>query len=328
MNRRGFVRATTAGMALALAGPAPISRAAPAASRWRGRLPRVGVLGESNPLAWVFHPPGVELVCRWAAESGRRLTDLATELVALDPDAIVAVGTRAARVAARLTGRIPIVFVVGGDPVAEGLVASLEAPGRNVTGLGLLSEVEIAARRLALLREIVPGLATLGVLRNPDNVLHAPALVATRGAAERQGIDVRVASARLADTASNEAQLREALGALEAAGVQGLIVLPDALFSLHADALVVMAEVSCLPAVYPARTFVALGGLTALSGDSARVVRRVVALVATVLDGASPATLPVQRLDALELTLNLRAAARQDLHLPAALRARASATIA
>ena len=312
MNRRGFMQATTAGLALALTDPVVALGGGPSAPAVAAGVPRIGVLGDSNPLAWAFHSPGIELECRWAAGSGRRLIDLATELAALDLDAIVAVGVRAARAAARVSRTIPVVFVIGGDPVAEGLVASVEAPGGNVTGLSLLSDGEVAARRLALLRETVPGLARLGVLTNPDNALHAAAVVATRRAADRHGIEVGVGTVRLAG--GEEEELAEGFRAVAAA--DAVIVLPDALFSLHAAYLVALAEVSSLPGVYPTRSFVDVGGLMALHGNSAEVVRRVSGLVSQILGGARAGTLPVQRLDALELTINLKSAAALDLELP------------
>jgi putative tryptophan/tyrosine transport system substrate-binding protein len=287
-------------------------------------IPRIGVLGESNPLAWVFHSPGVELQCRWAADSGLRLMDLATELSALDVDAIVAVGVRAARAAARVTRTIPIVFVIGGDPVAEGLVASIERPGGNVTGLSLLSDAELATRRLALLRETVPGLARLGVLTNPDNALHAAAVVATRRAADSHGIEVGVGKVRMAG--GEEKELAEGFRTVAAA--DAVILLPDALFSLHAAYLLALAEVFSLPGVYPTRSFADLGGLMALHGNSAEVVRRASGLVSQILGGVGAGTLPVQRLDDLELTINLKSAAALDLTMPPSLLAGAVTVLA
>ena len=320
MNRRGFMRATTAGLVLAVTDPAAALRGDPPAPAVAAGVPRIGVLGDSNPLAWAFHSPGIELECRWAGDSGRRLIDLATELVALDLDAIVAVGVRAARAAARVTRTIPIVFVIGGDPVAEGLVASVEEPGGNMTGLSLLSDGEVATRRLALLRETVPGLARVGVLTNPDNALHAAAVVATRRAADSHGIEIGVGTVRMAG--GEEEELTE--GFRTVAATDAVILLPDALFSLHAAYLVALAEVFSLPGVYPTRSFVDVGGLMALHGNSAEVVRRVSGLVSQILGGARAGTLPVQRLDGLELTINLKSAAALDLTLSPSLLAAAA----
>ncbi|HUF12442.1 MAG TPA: ABC transporter substrate-binding protein [Longimicrobiales bacterium] len=308
------MRTTTAGLALALADPATAVGGAPPASAGSGRVPRIGVLGESNPLAWLFHSPRFELECRWAIDSGRRLMDLATELAALDVDALVAVGVRAARAAARVTTTIPIVFVIGGDPVAEGLIASVDKPSRNVTGLRLFSAAELAARRLALLRQTVSGITRLGVLGNPDNPLHAGALVATRRAADVHGIEVHVATIRIAGDRAEDVLL-EAFMTLDRAGAEAVLVLPDALFSLHAKELVALAQAWRLPGVYPARSFADAGGLIALHGNSADVVRRVSGLVSQILGGASAASLPVQRLATLEVTINLKSAAALGLTL-------------
>jgi putative ABC transport system substrate-binding protein len=319
MHRRGFLRAAAGGVALAGAGPA--------AAAGRGEPPapcippRIGVLGEANPFAWEFGAADVELECRWAGASRRPLPDLAAELVAHDVDVIVAVGARAARAAGRLTRVIPVVFVIPGHPVEERLVASLERPGGNVTGLSLLSDAELAARRLALLREVAPGLARLGVLRNPDNALHEAALVETLRVAERSGIGVCAVGARLAG------RLDEAFAAMAARGVDAFVVLPDAMFSIHAETVVAMAAARRLPGVYPARSFAHAGGLLALHGDSAGAIRRLRALLAKILAGASPAALPVERLDSLELTVNLGAAAALGLALPRVLLARANALL-
>lgn len=325
MNRRGFMRTTAAGLAFAMADPAAGLCGDLPSSAASASAPRIGVLGQSNPLAWLFHSPGVELECRWA-QSGRRLMDLAAELAALDVDAIVAVGAHAARAAARVSRTISIVFVIGGDPVAEGLVASVDKPGHNVTGLSVSSAAELAARRLALLRHAVPGLARLAVLGNPDNPLHPAALVATRRAADTCGIEVRLATVRMAGSRAEELLL-EAFTTFDGAGADALLVLPDALFSLHANTLVAMAEALRLPGVYPARSFANAGGLMALHGDSGEVVRRVRGLVSHILGGASAGSLPVQRLDDLELTINLRSAAALGLEIRSSLLAGADTVL-
>jgi putative ABC transport system substrate-binding protein len=326
MDRRGFVRTAAAGVALAVVGPAAAApRVEPSAPLPPARTPRIGVLGEANPLSWVFQRDAVELECRWAQARGRRLGDLARELLALDVDVVVAVGLGAARAAAAATAALPIVFVVPGDPVEARLVASLDRPGGNVTGVSVVSEAELAARRLALLRETVPGLARLGVLGNPDNTLHSAALAETRRAADRCGVEVHVVRERRA-AKLDDPFMHDAFRAIDAGALDALLVLPDALFSINAGDLVALARAHRLPALYPARTFTDRGGLMALHGNSAEVLRCVSALVGAVLGGAHPATLPVQRLHDLVLTVNLPSAAALDLTIPPRLRAGADAS--
>lgn len=319
MDRRGFLRATTAGLALAAADPAAAARrdekAAPTPS---ARAPRIGMLGESNPFSWVFQSTDFELECRWADATGRRIPDLAAELVSLDVDVIVAAGSRAARAAVDVGGAIPVVFVIQGDPVTEGVVARIGRPGRNLTGLSLLADAELSARRLALLRHAVPRLARLGVVRNPDNALHEAALVETRRVAERHGVMTLAVAARRADS------LDGAFAAMFAARVDAFVLLPDAMFSIHSGRLVETAATLRLPGIYPAASFAHAGGLMALHGNSAEVLRRVTGLVNQILDGARAAALPVQRLDDVELTVNLGAAAALGIELPNAVLARAA----
>jgi putative ABC transport system substrate-binding protein len=319
MHRRSFLCTAAGGFFLAGAGPAAAGRGEPPAPCIGA--PRIGVLGEVNPFAWEFGDADVELVCRWASAARRPLPDLAAELVAHDVDVIVAVGARAARAAGRLTGVIPVVFVIPGDPIEERLVPRLDRPGRNVTGLSLLSDAELAARRLALLREVAPGLARLGVLRNPDNALHEAAVAETLRVAERSGIGVCAVEARLAG------RLDEAFAGMAARGVDAFVLLPDAMFSIHAEAVVAMAAAHRLPGVYPARSFAQAGGLLALHGDSAAAIGRLRALLAKILAGAPPAALPVERLDSLELTVNLGTVTALGLDLPRQLLARADALL-
>jgi len=314
MERRGFLRATTVGFALAAASPAALGAEA-APGRAAARIPRIGVLGESNPLAWTFRSEAFDLECRWAHDSGRRLGDLALELLTVDVDLIVAVGRRAALAAAGATRSVPVVFVVADAP------AAVRLSGANLTGLCLLSEAELAARRLGLLRMAVPRLARVGVLWNADNATHDAALHDTRRVAESHGIEVCTAAASMAN------RLDAAVGALGAASVQACVVLPDALFSLHNERLVEMATARGLPGVYPAGSFARAGGLMALQGDSAAVIEDVSSMVRRILAGVSPAALPIRRQGSLTLTVNRASAGVLGVALPPALLRRASAVI-
>jgi putative tryptophan/tyrosine transport system substrate-binding protein len=224
-----------------------------------------------------------------------------------------------ARAAMAVTRTIPIVFVAG-DPVAHGLVASEARPGGNVTGLAVPSEAAIARQRLAVLTRTAPRPGPVAVLANPGNAANEDTL------AHLLGASAPAMSLHPFRTRSAE-EVEQAGVALQRAGVGGLLVLPDPLFTAHASRIVELAAAGALPAVYGARAFVEAGGLMALHGNTAEVLRRTAALVGRVLGGAAPATLPVGHLTHLELALNLETARRLGLRVPRSLLARADTLI-
>ena len=313
IDRREFMQ----GAALAVIAGSSAQVDAAAGPVAQSRIARVGILGESNPIGWIVRTAAVEIEYRWADERRERLSDLAAELVALDVDVIVAAGARAARAARQATQTIPIVFVSSGDPVKDGLVASLAKPGGNVTGLWVVSEVENVRRQVKLLRDVVPGLARIAVLCNPSNVSNAATFARVREVVESQAIHARRVEAR----GSEDFALAVAKTIRERAG--GLLVLPDPLFAIHARRLVGLAAASRLPAVYGARSFVEAGGLMALHADTAEVIRRTAALVTRIVKGVTPASVPVELYIDLELTVNAGAARTLGLALPRSLLASA-----
>jgi len=313
INRRAFIQGT----ALAVLGAPLLAEARPATA---GRVPRIGVLGDVNPIPWTVKTSVAEIECRWADGRRDRLLELAAELVSLDVDVIVAVGAGPARAAKSVTRTIPIVFIAGGDPVGEGLVASVARPGGNVTGLSVPSEAEIAGQRLRQLGQAVPGVRRIAVLSNPDSPSSEHVLGHLRGTAG-QAVEVRPFEARSVE------EVERAFAAMGAEEMDGLLVLPDALFAIHARRLVDLAAESRLPAVYGARSFAEAGGLMALYGDTAEVIRRTTAMVARIVWGSMPATLPVESLTHLGLTVNADAARALGLALPRWLLTRADAVI-
>jgi putative tryptophan/tyrosine transport system substrate-binding protein len=313
MDRRVFLQVAALG---ALAAPL-LAEARPAAAR---RAPRIGVLGEANPVPWTVRTSVAEIECRWADGGRDRLPDLAAELINLDLDIMVAVGAGPARAARSVTRALPIVFVTGGDPVEQGLVASLARPGGNLTGLMVPSDAEIAKARLRLLAEAVPRSGSVAVLSNPDNPSSARALGHLRGAASPV-VEVSPFEVRSA------AEVEVAFSTMRALRLGSLVVLPDALFAIHARRLIDLAAEGRLPAMYGARSFAEAGGLMALHGDMAEVIRRTAAMVARIVEGSMPATLPVESLTHLELTVNVEAARALGLALPRSLLARADAVI-
>jgi putative ABC transport system substrate-binding protein len=282
-------------------------------------VPRVGVLGDSNPVGWFLRTAAVDIECRWADESRRPLPDLAAELVKLGADVIVVIGTEAARAAMNATRAMPIVFVAAGNPVRTGLVADPKCPRANVTGLTVASDVEMAAARLDLLERLVPELSRVAVLSNPGNPGHETAMQDIREAAAARGVDVRQV------TAAGRDSLEDAFPKL--AGERAATVLSDVVFATEARRIAALASAARLPVVYESKSFVEVGGLMALCYDGGVVIERTVSIVRRILHGEKPASIPVEQLTRPELAINRRAARALGLALPGTLLARADTVI-
>jgi len=256
---------------------------------------------------------GQHLVIEYRYAEGRddRLADLATELVRLKVDVIVAVGVAGIRAAQHATHTIPIVMTIA-DPVAQGFVASLTRPGRNITGLGTLNEA-LPGKRLELLKETVPQSARIAVLTNPAHPLHGPWMNNLPVAARALGLQLHVAELRSPD------ELVNAFTAMTRAGADALIVLTDPalLANLHGR-IVDLAAKHRLPAMYDWRYYVDAGGLMFYGASIPDRSRRLAVYVDKILKGAKPADLPVGQPTKFELIINLKAAAhrgRSTLHL-------------
>lgn len=306
------------GAALAILARPLLTEAHPLTAR---RVPRVGVLGEVNPIPWTVRTAVVDVECRWAERRHDRLPALAAELLERDVDVIVTAGTRATRAARQVTRTVPIVFVAGGEPVEDGLVASVARPGGNVTGLSVPSDVEMARQRLAALAQARLHLERVAVLANPDNPSHEQTLRQLDGTAAGLAVDVQPRAARSVE------EIECVFDTMTREKTTGVVVLPDALFAIHARWLVDLAAQHQMPAVYGARSFVEAGGLMAVHGDTAEVIRRLAALVARVLAGGPPATMPVQRFSHTELTVNLGTARKLGLQMTRSLLTRAAVVI-
>jgi ABC-type uncharacterized transport system substrate-binding protein len=314
LDRRRFIQG--AAVAAFLPSLAPLRSAAAI----RGKsVPRVGVLGDLNPVGWFVRTAAADIECRWADECRRPLPDLAAELVQLDVDVIVAIGAEAARAARDITKTVPIVFVAAGNPVRAGLVSGVRRPRANVTGVTVASGVEMAAARLDLLEGLVPGLSRLAVLGNPANPAHEAAMRDVREAAAARGIEVRpVAAAKPGDLEETFAKM---------AGERAAAVLSDVVFTTEARRIASLASAARLPVVYEAKSFVEAGGLMAIHADGGVVIERTVAIVQRILRGEKPAAIPVEKLTRPGLTINRQAAHALGLALPRSLLARADAVI-
>ena len=233
-----------------------------------------------------------------------RLPGLAAELVRRKPDLIVAFSTTAALPAKQTTGTIPIVVVGMADPVADGLIASLARPGGNVTGTTFLGP-EVSAKRLQLLREVVPGLSRVAVLWHPNAYSErtmAGLLHEMEGAARTLGLQLQLVPAFGPEdvVGAFAAMAREHAGAL--------IVMPSPMLFGEYKRIVRLAANGRLPAMGAAREFVDLGGLMSYGVNQVDLARQTAAFVDKILKGANPAELPVEQPIKFELVINLKTA--------------------
>ena len=234
---------------------------------------------------------------------------ISAELVQLRFDAILAEGTAAIQAAKNATQSTPIVMAASNDPVASGLIATLNRPGGNVTGLSLQSS-ELAGKRVQLLTEIVPKLARLVVLSNPTNPSHALALLQMRAAAQSFGVGLGVAEASAPD------KLDSAFATVAAEHAESLVVLPDGMFFGQHRQIVALTAASHLPALFPEKEVVEAGGLMAYGPSLPASFRRAAAYVDKILRGANPADLPVEQPTKFEFAVNLKTARTLGLAVP------------
>lgn len=257
---------------------------------------------------------------RWAAGDYEKLDIFATQLARIDVDVILASGTPAAQAAERATQTIPIVLVDVGDPVGSELVASLTHPGGNITGLSLVTR-DLAAKRLQLLMEIIPGLARVGVLWNPANSDAAAMLKEVEVGAQGFGVQLQSLEARSPEGVEDalDAALRERVGAL--------IVLEDPLTAAHPGRVVEWAARQRLPAIYGLKPFAEAGGLMSYGANYADLYRRAATFVDRILKGAEPGDLPMEQLTKPDLVINLATAKALGLTIPSSLLLRADQVI-
>jgi putative ABC transport system substrate-binding protein len=246
---------------------------------------------------------------RYGETQSARLPLLAAELVRLQVDLILAGSTPAGLAAKNATRAIPIVMVTTGDPVVSGLVASLARPGGNVTGLAGLG-LELSGKRLEVLREAVPRVAHIAVLRNPDFPDTGPAVHELEGVARTLGVQLRFLEGR------DPNEFEPAFAAMKRERVGALLVLVDPLFNSHRERIVALAAAHQLPAMYDIREFVDAGGLMFYGATLPDRYRRAAYYVDRILKGATPADLPVEQPTKFELVINLKTAKALGLPLP------------
>ena len=247
---------------------------------------------------------------RWAEGQYDRLPELAAELVRRPVTAIVATSTSSALAAKAVTTTIPVVFLVAEDPVRLGLVASLARPGGNLTGINFFAS-ELAAKRLELLRELVPGATRITVLVNPANTMTTEAALRDAVPAARvigQQIQVLNASTSREIDAAFASIVRERLDAL-------FVAVDPFLISRRAQ-LVNLASRHAIPATFPSREFTEIGGLMSYGANIPEAYHQVGVHAARILKGAKPADLPVEQSSKFELVINSSTARMLGLTVP------------
>ena len=264
----------------------------------------------------------VAIEYRWAEGQNNRLPVLAAELVHRQVDVIVAGGgTISAETAKAATATIPIVFAVTTDPVKIGLVASLNRPGGNLTGISSLN-VEMGPKRLELLRELLPTATIIVLLVNPTNPsLAEPFTRAMKAAASTLGLQLHVLHA------STERDFEPVFATLVQLRADALVISPDIFFLSRTEQLAALTLRHAVPAIYLYREFVAAGGLISYGSDEKEYYRLLGIYAGKILKGEKPADLPVVQTTKVELIINLKTAKALGITVPLPLLGRADEVI-
>jgi putative tryptophan/tyrosine transport system substrate-binding protein len=264
----------------------------------------------------------VSIEYRWAEDQYNRLPELAADLIHHHVSVIVTPLSAPAALAAKAaTTTTPIVFSVGDDPVKLGLVASLARPDGNATGVNFFS-TELSAKRLGLLRELLPKAARIGVLVNPTNVETTErAMKDINAAAGALGLQIQVLNA------SNGDEIDSAFTTLVSDRADALLVGPDAFFASRRVQIAILAARHMVPAIYTIREYAEAGGLISYGTDVTDSLRQQGVYVGRILKGAKPTDLPVVQSTKFELVINLRTAKALGLTVPPTLLARADGVI-
>lgn len=262
----------------------------------------------------------IRIDTRWATANEVEIRKNVAELVASAPDVIVAHGTSTVGPLLQATRTVPVVFPLLGDPVAAGFADSLARPGGNATGFALL-EYGLAGKYLELLKEIAPGVTRAGVLRDPSLTSGTGQFAAIQAVASSMRVDVSPISVR------DEGEIQRAIAAFASQSNGGLIVTGSALASVHRDLIVRLAAQHKLPAVYPNRIYVTIGGLASYGPDVVDQYRRAAGYVDRILKGESATDLPVQAPTKYELAINLKTAKVLGLEVPDAVLVRTDEVI-
>ena len=264
----------------------------------------------------------VTFIARAAEGKYDRLPALAAELVAANVSIILGIGGPfPARAAKAITTTLPIVFAFGGDPVAEGLVASINRPGGNVTGATFLG-VTLAGKRIQILRDLLPRVADVAFLVNPKSSLTPPQLKDAEAAAKSLDVRLHIFNASTAE------EIDAAFDAMVRAKVDAHMLGTDPSFGLvHTKQIVALAARTRLPTIYPTRIEADNGGLISYGASFYDTIRQAAGYVGRILDGEKPADLPVLQPTTFELVINVKTAKALGIAVPASLLAEADQVI-
>jgi len=299
-------------------------------------LPLIGFLEERSPDVMgvrlrAFHQglketgfvdgDNVSILYRFAENQADRLVGLAADLVQRNATVIVAPGPSAAFAVKAATTTIPTLFIVAEDPVSLGLVASLARPGGNLTGINIFNG-ELTAKRLALLRELVPRVARVAVLVNPADVgITKSTLQIVEGAARDMGLQIAVLNA------NNVSEINAVFENIESSGADALFVGASIFLNGRRVQLVQLAAFHHLPATYPLHEAAEVGGLMSYGADLADTYRQLGDYAGHLLKGAKPADLPVVQANKFDLVINVQTARMLKINVPSSLLAIADEVI-
>ena len=263
---------------------------------------------------------GRNLLIEYRSADGRadRFIDLASELVRLNVDLIVTRGTPATRAVQNSTGAIPVIMATMGGP--GDIVASFARPGANITGVITFS-TELSAKRVEILKELVPSLSRVGLLHNLANPAVPPEWEETKTAARLLGLEAELLDVR------SEGDLDHAFERAVRQRVDGIVIGADGLTQMHQQTIIKWVDRNQLPAVFPAREFVNAGGLVAYAVNYPDLYFRLATFADKILKGTKPADIPVEQPTKFEMIINLRTARSLGLTIPPEFLARADEVI-